>query len=240
MIDLRHSDWRSLDVVVDTLITDPPYGPSTHKGHDAGVVSTRIDPDDAKGRMRRDKRTGAVYSVGVNRRRVLTYEPWTNDEVAAFVTHFAARTLGWMACFCSHDLVDAYSETYKKCGRYAFAPVSVIQKRVRLLGDGPSNWTLYLMTSRPATRAWQKWRCLPGSYNAKLERGAPIVGAKPLALMREIVRDYSNPGDVVCDPCAGWGSTLIAAAELGRSAVGSELDDATFAAATDRFAGRTA
>jgi site-specific DNA-methyltransferase (adenine-specific) len=140
-----------------------------------------------------------------------------------------------MACFCSHDLIEAYEEAYKACGRYPFAPVSAIQKRPRLLGDGPASWTLYLMTSRPASRAWQKWRCLPGEYRSKLERGAPIVGAKPVSLMREIVRDYSNAGDVVCDPCAGWGSTLLAADELGRHAVGGERDDATFAALAQRI-----
>lgn len=221
MIDLRHSDWRGLDVMCDALITDPPYGPSTHKGHDAGGPQIK-------------------GVTGQATRRALTYAPWTEDEVRAFVTHWAPRTRGWMACFCSDDLIDAYKSAYRACGRYAFAPVSVIQKRPRLLGDGPASWTLYVMTSRPASRAWQKWRCLPGSYAAKLERGAPLVGAKPLSLMTELVRDYSNPGDVVCDPCAGWGSTLIAAAELGRLAVGSELDDATFAAATDRFARRVA
>jgi site-specific DNA-methyltransferase (adenine-specific) len=211
MIDLHHCDWRDLDAMPDALICDPPYGPKTHKGHDVGTE------------------TGGG-------RRVITYAPWTADEVSAFVLHWAPRTAGWMACFCSHDLIDAYTEAYEACGRYAFAPVSVIQKRPRLLGDGPASWTLYLMTSRPASRAWQKWRCLPGSYPAKLEKGAPIVGAKPLSLLREIVRDYSNPGDVVCDPCAGWGSTLLAAAELGRLAVGSERDDATFEAATRRIA----
>lgn len=216
MIDLHHSDWRHLDATCDALITDPPYGPSTHKGHDAGGPQI-------------------LSATGQATRRALTYAPWNEDEVNAFVGYWAPRTAGWMACFCSHDLVDAYQSAYRANGRYAFAPVAIIQKRPRLLGDGPASWLLYLMTSRPASRAWQKWRCLPGKYDAKLERGAPIVGAKPVSLMREIVRDYSNPGHVVCDPCAGWGSTLIAAAEEGRHAIGCELDENTFAAATDRI-----
>jgi site-specific DNA-methyltransferase (adenine-specific) len=44
--------------------------------------------------------------------------------------------------------------------------------------------------------------------------------------MEEIVRDYSNPGDLVCDPMAGTGATLVAALQLGRDASGSDIDPA--------------
>lgn len=47
---------------------------------------------------------------------------------------------------------------------------------------------------------------------------------KPEWLMRALVRDYSMPSDLVCDPLAGWGSTLRAALNEGRRAVGAELD----------------
>lgn len=58
-----------------------------------------------------------------------------------------------------------------------------------------------------------------------------VVGNKPLALMEAIVRDYSRPGDVVCDPCAGGGTTLLAAHRLGRHGVGAEMDPTTYRAA---------
>lgn len=44
---------------------------------------------------------------------------------------------------------------------------------------------------------------------------------KPVALLRRLIE--ATPGDVVFDPFAGSGSTLIAAALAGRSALGSEL-----------------
>jgi site-specific DNA-methyltransferase (adenine-specific) len=62
-----------------------------------------------------------------------------------------------------------------------------------------------------------------------------VVGSKPLWLMRAIVRDYSRPGDVVCDPCAGGATTLIASVIEGRQAIGSELDPATHAKALNRI-----
>ena len=45
----------------------------------------------------------------------------------------------------------------------------------------------------------------------------------PVALLDRIIRACSNRGDVVLDPFAGSGTTLVAAARLGRSWVGVEL-----------------
>jgi modification methylase len=44
------------------------------------------------------------------------------------------------------------------------------------------------------------------------------------ALAGRIVTEYSNPGDLVCDPLCGVGTTLVEAAALGRRAVGLELE----------------
>jgi SAM-dependent methyltransferase len=43
-------------------------------------------------------------------------------------------------------------------------------------------------------------------------------------LARRIVAEYSRPGDLVVDPVAGIGTTLVEAAALGRRAVGIELE----------------
>ena len=46
---------------------------------------------------------------------------------------------------------------------------------------------------------------------------------KPIALLKRLVELFTDPDDVVIDPCAGSGSTLIAAANLGRKAYGMEI-----------------
>ena len=47
---------------------------------------------------------------------------------------------------------------------------------------------------------------------------------KPVKLLKELISIFTDLGDVVIDPCAGSGSTLRAAYELGRSAYGFEVD----------------
>lgn len=47
---------------------------------------------------------------------------------------------------------------------------------------------------------------------------------KPVLLLRHIVKHFSKEGDVILDPFAGTGPTLVAAKELGRKFIGFELE----------------
>lgn len=48
---------------------------------------------------------------------------------------------------------------------------------------------------------------------------------KPLSLMREMVQRLTLPGDLIADPFAGSGTTLIAAQLEGRRSVGMEIEE---------------
>ena len=47
---------------------------------------------------------------------------------------------------------------------------------------------------------------------------------KPVKLLKRLIEIFTDEGDVVIDPVAGSGSTLIAAEDLGRKAYGFEID----------------
>lgn len=215
-IDLRCGDWQTAlaDVgEVDALIADPPYSARTHAGSDAIV----------------DLSDGAD-------RQALLYQAWTPDDARAFVMTWAMRTRSWMACLTDSILIDAYRSAFRDAGRYDFAPVPVLQHKPRMSGDGPASACVYLVVSRPRESRFMQWGSLPGWYASVPEHSKGVQGAKPLSLMRAIVRDYSRPGDLICDPCAGGATTLIAAAMEGRRAIGAERDPNTFALAQKRIA----
>lgn len=46
---------------------------------------------------------------------------------------------------------------------------------------------------------------------------------KPVNVLMELIRIFTDEGDIVIDPCAGSGTTLRAAKETGRNSYGFEV-----------------
>lgn len=204
-VDLRLGRWEDVlaDVECDALIVDAPYSERTHSGHD--LVSTSSD------------------------RRALPYGQWSAGDVAAFVASWVPRTRGWIVTITDHVLARVWEDELGRAGRYVFSPLAYVApgSRVRIGGDGPAQWACWIIAARPRSSSFATWGALPGAYvlpggQDDRKGGATVIGGKPLWLMKALVRDYSRPGDLVCDPCAGGGTTLLAAAIEGRRAVGAE------------------
>lgn len=54
-------------------------------------------------------------------------------------------------------------------------------------------------------------------------------------LLKELILDNSNEGDLILDPCMGSGSHLYVASNLGRNCIGIELDNNYFEIAKNRI-----
>jgi DNA methylase len=209
---VHHKTWRELlDVVptCDALIVDAPYSEKTHAGHDdrAQIQNT----------------TGSTDTF-----RPISYAAWSPTDVDAFVSAWSARVSGWFVSMTDHILGEAWATAFAKSGRYVFAPIPYIAWRgPRVSGDGPTCDTIWVIVARPREKRFLSWGSLPGSYvrpDGKGERPT-IAGGKGAWIMERLVEDYSCPGDLVCDPCAGAGSTLVAALKQGRRAIGGDMLD---------------
>ena len=197
---------------LDAIITDPPYSDRTHKGQCVG-----------------EQKDGVV-------RNPLDYAAWSPEAVDAFVGAASAACDGWIVCMCDDVLAPAYDAAFRLRGRYVFAPLPYFApgSRVRLTGDGPSSWTIWMVVSR--TKAQSRWGTLPGGYLRGQGWDAPEkMGGKPIKLMEELLRDYSKQGQLVCDPCMGRGTTAIAAASMGRRFIGIERDPQEYERAIERI-----
>lgn len=229
MMELRCGRWQDVlaDVTAcDAVITDPPYGERTHVGQRHG---------------RKDGRYCDPSAHPILSSRGLGYSAMSPEDVAEFICRWTDRA-GWICALTSHDLASFWLDV--PSSRYSFAPIACVQHamNVRLAGDGPSNWTTWLTVSRP--RKFRNWGSLPGAYvgashdageNALDRSKRPVAGGKPLWLMRAIISDYSRPGDLIVDPFAGGGTTLLAAAIEGRRCIGAEMDPKTYAKAVRRL-----
>lgn len=216
--DLRLGRWQDTlaDVTCDALIFDAPYSSTTHT-----AKVQRCDGYDA------DALTPA-------------YDAFTAADVREFCEAWSPRCRGWMVSITDSVLAPVWREEMARAGRYAFAPVPCVMRAmsVRLQQDGPSSWAVYAMVSRPRTKEFASWGILDGAYvgSGKSRKGERGGGrGKPAWLLSALVRDYSRPGDLVCDPFAGWGSTLAAAVANNRRAIGAEMDKDAHAEAVRRL-----
>jgi len=61
---------------------------------------------------------------------------------------------------------------------------------------------------------------------------------KPVKLLEHLIELFTDKGDVVIDPCAGSGSTLLAASQLNRKSYGFEIKKDYFKLANEKVLSR--
>ena len=235
IIDLRLGDWREVlgeFDEVDAVISDPPFSPRTHEG----------------------RRTGSEI-----RQSGISYDALTRCGAQEIVDHWAPRIRRWVVLFGDHTTAAWYRADAGRAGLYVFQPIPWCKPDAapRMSGDGPASAAEHLTAACKTTDAElaAEWITVartrskagmlgstPGFYvhgtastrGSNGQKGFP--GQKPLALMRALIRDYTKPGDLIIDPFAGSGTTLLAARAEGRNCVGAEIDPETYEKAKARLA----
>jgi len=161
----------------------------------------------------------------------LGFDALTDDEFARICSLLVGKANRWvlMTCATSHALSAQRFESFVRLGIWV-KPNGAPQ----FTGDRPgSGWEAVLILHRSGRKRWNGggrhgvWIFPKTSGNHPTE--------KPVPLLSQWVRDFTDAGEMVLDPFMGSGSTGVAALQCGRRFIGIERDIAHFATACRRI-----
>lgn len=198
-------------------IMDPPYDEHTHKAQ----RRAKTMPD--------AKKKGAPKCKG-SRTVDLGFDHITKKEIRAVSKLVAAVTKRWVLVFCNVEIVHEWRAALAKVG---LQPLRVmawekICATPQFSGDRPGQgFECIVVAHKKGRKKWNGGGKL-GVYRQSIvvNRGGKTkrlhTTPKPIALMLDLVRDFTTAGDRILDPYAGSATTGIAAMRLGRSFLGIE------------------
>lgn len=208
------------DGCISHIITDPPYSEQTHR-------QAAARPDE--------------FPDGQVRQTDLGFEHLSDELREAAAEQFARLVRRWVLVFCDSEGVDGWIRSLTKYG-LRHVRVGAWWKRgatPSFHGRYPASWH----ESIEMAHTGEALRWNGGGKGAVYEH--PIVSTqggdrvhptqKPVPLMVELVRDFTEEGEIILDPFAGSGSTGIACRKLKRLFVGFERNPEWTEAANRRI-----
>ena len=189
---------------VDLIVTDPPYGIDVGKAHTYNrmtMTDTRFEDSDFKTFDLLDKAFAQMFRVLKNDRH--------------------------MYVFCGIDKVPDVIRLLVKHG-FEVHKLPLIWDKGS--GSYPSQMTSYVHSYECFLHVSKGRRKLNGTprdvFPIKRVPSSRKIHPteKPTEILRDLIKMSSIPGEVVFDPFAGSGATLVAAKETNRQAKGVELD----------------
>ena len=198
------------------LLTDPPYCLLTRR---------------RKGGDVRDKRAG----VKIDRDPVLRFEDvrayrrFTQDWLPKAAAHVGGPLIVWTN-FLGKDPIRSVARElgYVEAGEFVWAKRSSGKEGNEQLLRVYETALVFLKEPLPEpqpgdlARVW----CVAAGYDddGQARRWGNHPNHKPFSVLEPLVRQWSNPGDLVFDAFAGSGSIPAAAVRLQRRAACSEID----------------
>lgn len=210
----------TLGLVFDHFVFDPPYEASLHAAKNS-----------LKGRKHRND--------GVAELKGLDFSPIDaiRNDVVRLGTEFCS---GWFIAFCTPEGVAKWADSINVSPlKYKRACVWVKPDSTpQLNGQGPAQGAENFIVAW-AGRGYSRWNSggKRGVYThmCNVNRQGEHPTEKPLSLMAEILSDFTEPGQGICDPFMGGGTTGVACVKLGRRFVGVERDERYFDLACRRI-----
>lgn len=147
----------------------------------------------------------------------------------------AKREPGCMVVFCAFEQLHYVIEKAAQYGFPNYIPLvfrkktsgQVLKANMRIVGCCEYALVLYRdrLPKFRNTGTDGKRHMVLNCFDWERDKGVPKVHPtqKPIGVLERLIETFTDPGDVVIDPVAGSGSTLVAAHNLGRRAYGFEI-----------------
>lgn len=204
---------------VDHVVGDPPYEKEAHRS------------------MRRTQKS---IKTGIN--ADLDFKAITEDLRGGVASQAARLSLGWVLFFCQAEAVGDWRDALEDAGaKYKRSmiwvkPDSTPQLNGQMPAMGYESMPLaWCGVGRSFWNAGGKRGVYTHLTNQR-DRDGRHPTEKPIPLMRELLADFTSPGQTVLDPFMGSGTTGVACARMGRKFIGCEIDSKYFDVACDRIA----
>jgi DNA modification methylase len=181
----------------------------------------------------------------------MNFEPLTNKSIAEYARLIASISQGWAVVFCEGEMLGTWRTALESAGAHwrrwgiwdkmgSYTPQITGDRpaqecealAIAWCGEGRSRWN--------ARGRGNIWRCNTTWRSEGIGRKDAIHPTqKPEALMGQLIRDFTRPGELICDPFTGSASTGVAALQHGRQFLGCELDEDYHRKASERLEGAT-
>lgn len=207
------------DQSVDAVITDPPFDARTH------------------GMARSNNRANGTQRVLTDLSAV-GFAHMDHESQLAMFAEFGRVTRRWVISNLATDTAFRFEVERAPEGLRVLRigawiktnPMPMISADRPAMGWEPLAY-LHRVDVKPTWSGGGK----AGNYVLPTSQGSGHPTQKPLNMVADWVRRFTNPGDLVLDPFAGTGTTLVAAKEEGRRAIGIEADERWCEVAANRL-----
>lgn len=147
-----------------------------------------------------------------------------------------------MVMFCAFEELHYYIELAQRYGFKHYIPLvfrknfsaQVLKANMKIVGNCEYGLVLY---KDKLPKFNNEGRMIFNCFDWPRDTSTPKIHPtqKPVKLLESLIRIFTDPGDVIIDPCAGSASTLLAAANLGRRAYGFEIKKDFYKAAKEKI-----
>jgi hypothetical protein len=209
----------------------------------AGLADKSIDHVHAKSRAGTTKQHNAGKGQKIDYARDLGFDHLSPELRALCSDQFARVCRRWVLAFCDVEGAHGWISDVKRSGLDYVRTGAWVKLGCtpQFTGDRPgSGYEAVVMGHPKGKKRWNGggrqgvWSYpVVAPHFAREER--IHTTQKPLQLIRDLVSLFTDPGDLILDPFAGSATTLVAAYEQGRRAIGVEMDAKNAEAARRRL-----